>query len=121
MSSSILEHLDLIDAVCDLDIGVCENSLSNFNMRVDFPGDARRKESACQCRRHKRHGFNLWVRKIPWNKKCQKKKEMSTHSSILAWKIPWTEETGKLQSMGWQRLDMTERLSTRTQVWEQPS
>ena len=74
MSSSILEHLDLIDAVCDLDIGVCENSLSNFNMRVDFPGDARRKESACQCRRHKRHGFNLWVRKIPWNKKCQKKK-----------------------------------------------
>ena len=71
MSSSILEHLDLIDVVCDLDIGICENSLSNFNMRVDFPGDARRKESACQRRRHKRHGFNLWVRKIPWNKKCQ--------------------------------------------------
>ena len=27
-------------------------------------------------------------------------KEMTTHSSILAWKIPWTEEPGKLQSMG---------------------
>ena len=27
-------------------------------------------------------------------------KEMATHSSILAWKIPWTEEPGKLQSMG---------------------
>ena len=29
-------------------------------------------------------------------------KEMETHSSILAWKIPWTEETGGLQSMGLQ-------------------
>ena len=28
--------------------------------------------------------------------------EMATHSSILAWKIPWTEEPGGLQSMGWQ-------------------
>ena len=32
------------------------------------------------------------------------KKEMATHSSILAWKIPWTEETGRLQSMGSQRV-----------------
>ena len=31
-------------------------------------------------------------------------KEMATHSSILAWKIPWTEEPGGLQSMGWQRV-----------------
>ena len=34
-------------------------------------------------------------------------KEMATHSSILAWKIPWTEEPGRLQSMGlqsWTRL-----------------
>ena len=31
-------------------------------------------------------------------------KEMATHSSILAWKIPWTEELGKLQSMGLQRV-----------------
>ena len=39
-------------------------------------------------------------------------KEMATHSSILAWKIPWTEEPGGLQSMGLQivRHDMTERL-----------
>ena len=29
-------------------------------------------------------------------------KEMATHSSILAWKIPWMEEPGGLQSMGWQ-------------------
>ena len=31
-------------------------------------------------------------------------KEMATHSSILAWEIPWTEEPGRLQSMGLQRI-----------------
>ena len=36
-------------------------------------------------------------------------KKMATHPSILAWKIPWMEEPGRLQSMGSQR-DMTERL-----------
>ena len=30
-------------------------------------------------------------------------KEMATHSSVLAWEIPWTEEAGGLQSMGWQK------------------
>ena len=33
---------------------------------------------------------------------------MATHSSILAWRIPWTEEPGRLQSIGLQELDMTE-------------
>ena len=43
-------------------------------------------------------------------KKIQKERqlfleeEMTTHSSILAWEIPWTEEPGGLQSMGWQRV-----------------
>ena len=32
--------------------------------------------------------------------------EMATHSSILTWRIPWTEEPGGLQSMGWQRVGM---------------
>ena len=31
-------------------------------------------------------------------------KEMATHSGILAWKIPWTEEPGRLQSMGLQKV-----------------
>ena len=35
---------------------------------------------------------------------------MATHSSTLAWKIPWTEEPGRLQSMGSLRVDMTEQL-----------
>ena len=35
-------------------------------------------------------------------------KEMATHSSILAWRIPWTEEPGGLQSMGCEESDTTE-------------
>ena len=38
-------------------------------------------------------------------------KEMTTHSSILAWSIPWTKEPGRLQSMGSQESDTTERLN----------
>ena len=37
-------------------------------------------------------------------------KAMAPHSSTLAWKIPWTEEPGRLQSMGSLESDMTERL-----------
>ena len=36
-------------------------------------------------------------------------KEMATHSNILAWRIPWTEEPGRVQSMGLQRVGQTER------------
>ena len=36
---------------------------------------------------------------------------MATHSSILAWKIPWTEEPGAIQSMGCKDSDMTEQLT----------
>ena len=38
-------------------------------------------------------------------------KEMATHSSILAWRIPWTKEPRGLQSMGSQELDMTQQLN----------
>ena len=39
-----------------------------------------------------------WDRSLGWEDPLEK--EMATHSSILAWKIPWTEECGRLQSMG---------------------
>ena len=42
--------------------------------------------------------FSPWVGKIPWRRAWQ------PHSSILAWRIPWTEETGGLQSMGSHRV-----------------
>ena len=38
--------------------------------------------------------------------------EMATHPSILAWRVPWTEESGGLQSGGSQESDTTKRLST---------
>ena len=45
-------------------------------------------------------------------------KEMTTHSSILAWEIPWTEESGRLQSVGTcKELDMTERLHVHVHTW----
>ena len=42
------------------------------------------------------------VRSLGWEDPLEK--EMATHSSTLAWKIPWTEEPGRLQSMGSQRV-----------------
>ena len=39
-----------------------------------------------------------WVQSLDWEDLLEK--EMATHSSTLAWKIPWTEEPGRLQSMG---------------------
>ena len=44
-----------------------------------------------------------WVRSLGQEDSLEK--EMVTHSSILAWKIPWTEERGRLHSMGSQRVD----------------
>ena len=43
-----------------------------------------------------------WVLFLGWEDPLEK--EMATHSSILAWRIPWTEERGRLQSMGLQRV-----------------
>ena len=45
-----------------------------------------------QFRRHRRHGFDPWVRKVPWSRKWQ------------PWEIPWTEEPCELQSMKLQRV-----------------
>ena len=57
-----------------------------------------------------------WVKNLPAMQEIQEMqvqflgredplaKEMATHSRILAWKIPWTEEPGSLQSMGMQRV-----------------
>ena len=43
-----------------------------------------------------------WVQSLGWKDLLEK--EMATHSSILTWKIPWTEEPARLQSMGSQRV-----------------
>ena len=68
----------------------------------DFPGSPMDKTPHFPC---KGHGFDPWVRKIPL------KKEMAIHSSTIAWKIPWTEEPGRLySSWGCKESDTTERL-----------
>ena len=44
-----------------------------------------------------------WVPSLGWEDLLEK--GMATHSSILAWRIPWTEEPGGLESMGLQRVE----------------
>ena len=46
--------------------------------------------------------WETWVRSLGWEDTLEE--GMATHSSILAWKIPWTEEPGRLQSVGSQRV-----------------
>ena len=46
----------------------------------------------------------MWVQSLDQEDSLEE--EMATHSSILAWEIPWTEETGRLQSMGSQRVGL---------------
>ena len=65
--------------------------------REGFPGDSAGKESACNAEPQ-----NTWVLTLGWEDPVEK--DMATHSSILAWKIPWIEEPGGLQSMGSQRV-----------------
>ena len=46
--------------------------------------------------------WETWVRSLGWENPLEK--EMATQSRILAWRIPWMEEPGRLQSMGLQRV-----------------
>ena len=52
--------------------------------------------------------WETWVRSLAREDPLEK--EMATHSSILAWRIPWTEELGGPQSTGCKELDTTERI-----------
>ena len=67
-----------------------ENIWRNNSWKLTLHG----KESACNA--------ETWVRSLGWEDPLEE--EMATHSSILAWRIPWTEEPGGLQSMGSQRV-----------------
>ena len=67
---------------------------------LGFTGGSNSKESA--------YNQETWV--WPLGLEYPLRKGMANHSSILAWRIPWTEKPGRLQSMGSQRVDMTEQL-----------
>ena len=62
-----------------------------------FPGGTSDEEPAFESRRLKRQ-FRFLGQEDPLEK------EIATHSSTPAWKIPWTEESGRLQPMGLQRV-----------------
>ena len=49
--------------------------------------------------------WEIWVQLLGWEDPLEE--EMATHSSTLAWRIPWTEEPGGLQSMGRTESDTT--------------
>ena len=55
----------------------------------------------------------MWVPSLRWEDSLEE--GMAMHSSILDWRIPWTEETGRLQYMGLQSGTRLKRLSTRAQ------
>ena len=69
-----------------------------WNMLVCFQASLLWQRICLQCRSCRRRGFDPWVGKIPWRRAWQ------SHSTILAWRIPWTEEPGGLQSVGLQRV-----------------
>ena len=53
--------------------------------------------------------WESWVRSLGWEDPLEK--GMETHSSVLPWTIPWTEEPGGLQSMGCKESETTELLT----------
>ena len=68
--------------------------MNKYNLYDEsFPGGPEVKASAVQ---------ETWVRSLGWEDPLEK--EMATHCSILAWRIPWMEEPGRLQSTGSQRV-----------------
>ena len=64
---------------------------------LGFPWWLSGKEAACNV-----GATETWVRSL--GRENPLEEGMATHSSILAWRIPWTEEPGRLQSMGSQRV-----------------
>ena len=68
-----------------------------FRLQFWLPRWHSGKESTCRCRRQE-----TWVWSLGWEDPLEK--EMATYSNILAWKIPWTEEHGGLQSIGSQEV-----------------
>ena len=64
------------------------------DLPMDFPGGSDDKASA--------YNSGDWVQSLGWEDLLEK--EMTAHSSILTWKIPWVEEPGRLQSVGLQRV-----------------
>ena len=57
-------------------------------------------------RRNLRAMQETWIQPLGWDDPLEK--GMATHSNVLVWRIPWTEELGRLQFIGCKELDTTE-------------
>ena len=103
-----IRHLSLIDGkfqqkIRKLNQAIkntsCPNVIYSKNVYIKavwgFPWGLDDKESAC-------NAGETHVQSLGWEDLLEK--EMVTHSSILPWKIPWTEKPGRLQAMGSQRV-----------------
>ena len=66
-----------------------------------FRGGSDSKGFACS---EGRPGMETWDPSLDWEDPLQE--EMTTHSGIFTWRIPWTEEPGRLQSIGSQRVEL---------------
>ena len=72
------------------------------NIRGDYEAIVTRTSLVAQMVKHLPTTWETWVRSL--GREDLLEKEMATHSSTLAWKTPWTEEPGRLPSMGSQRV-----------------
>ena len=84
-------------------------TICNIEQLLDFPGGSVVKNPSAMQETQERMVPSL-------GGENPLKAGMATHSSILTWRIPQTEESGRLQSIGSQRVDMTEMISTDIEI-----
>ena len=78
------------------------NSFISHIVTISFLWQEHLRSLVAQMVRNLPAMWETWVGSLGWEDLLEK--GMATHSSILAWRIPWTEEPGELQSMGSQRV-----------------
>ena len=83
------------------EVGAARHKVLSLRKTLGFPGGTSGKEPACQFRKHETQ-----VRSLGWEDPLEE--AMATHSSILAWEIPWTEEAGCYSLRGRKESDTTE-------------
>ena len=99
----LIIHCTLLPCVTSISYSLsCHMSITYHHVwyivktRMGFPGGTGGKEPTCHCRRE------IWVQSLGWENPL--KEGLAAHSRILAWRIPWTEEPGGLQSIGSHRV-----------------
>ena len=98
--------------IYNLNLMKVETSWGIFSMfyNLSFPGGSASKETICQWRRHKRHGFSDQVAKIPWRRKCK------PTPVFLPGKFHGQRNLVVYSAWGCKELDMTEHAHTRVYV-----